>query len=116
MSELGSFTCFSCPRGESRLPTTPPQYLKIVLTEIRQSTREIRNLGVKHNDLRPQNMLWNVEVGRVLLIDFERSDVSRPSNHQKRSFPGTEVLREMSSNRKRKCPVNDKTDRDQESL
>jgi Ser/Thr protein kinase RdoA (MazF antagonist) len=65
--------------------------------EIRQLTGKIRDLGVEHKDIRPQNMLWNVEVGRVLLIDFERSCASHPSNHQKRSSLRTEVLREVSS-------------------
>jgi hypothetical protein len=36
-------------------------------------------LGVEHKDLRPQNMLWNAEANRVLLIDFERSTVTHPS-------------------------------------
>lgn len=47
--------------------------------EIRDSTGEIRELGVEHKDLRPQNMLWIAEASRVLLINFERSTVSHPS-------------------------------------
>jgi hypothetical protein len=44
-------------------------------------------------------MLWNIEVGRVLLIDFGRSCVSHPSNHQKMSSLRTEVLPEVLLNR-----------------
>ncbi|EQL28321.1 hypothetical protein BDFG_08937 [Blastomyces dermatitidis ATCC 26199] len=38
---------------------------------------EIRMLGVVHEDLRPANMLWNNELGRILIIDFDRSDIDR---------------------------------------
>ena len=81
-----------------RIPLRVPRDL--LDREIRQSTGEIRELGVEHNDLRPQNMLWNAEASRVLLIDFERSTVSYPSNHRKRPSPDAEVLREVSSNQK----------------
>ncbi|ODH49401.1 hypothetical protein GX48_04486 [Paracoccidioides brasiliensis] len=43
--------------------------------EISKSKREIRMLGVVHNDLRPDNMLWNIELRRVLIIDFHRSTI-----------------------------------------
>ncbi|GIK07190.1 hypothetical protein Aspvir_002846 [Aspergillus viridinutans] len=47
------------------------------LTEISRSKALIRKLGVVHGDLRLQNMLWNDELGRVLIIDFHRSEIRR---------------------------------------
>jgi predicted Ser/Thr protein kinase len=114
MSEFGSFTCFSCPGGGTTLADNtlliPRDHLD---REIQQSAGEIRDLGVERKDLRPQNMLWNIEVGRVLIIDFERSSMSSSSSRRKR--PSPEVLREVSSNQKRKCLDNDKVGKDQEN-
>lgn len=31
--------------------------------------------GVKHNDIRPSNTLWNTENRRVLLVDYQRSAI-----------------------------------------
>ena len=36
----------------------------------RRSKKEISFLGVLHLDLRPDNILWNTELGRALIIDF----------------------------------------------
>ncbi|KAJ5562929.1 hypothetical protein N7461_001690 [Penicillium sp. DV-2018c] len=41
--------------------------------EIRRSNREIKALGIIHDDLRLENILWNKELGRALIIDFHRS-------------------------------------------
>jgi hypothetical protein len=41
--------------------------------EIRRSSKEIRVLGIIHEDLRWDNILWNEELGRALIIDFHRS-------------------------------------------
>ncbi|OJJ47661.1 hypothetical protein ASPZODRAFT_1739647 [Penicilliopsis zonata CBS 506.65] len=43
--------------------------------EIARSVKKIRKLGVVHGDLRLQNLLWNHELGRVMIIDFHRSHV-----------------------------------------
>jgi Lipopolysaccharide kinase (Kdo/WaaP) family len=43
--------------------------------EISRSIKQIRKLGVVHEDLRLQNMLWNNERGRVMVIDFHRSQI-----------------------------------------
>ena len=45
------------------------------LAEISRSMKQIRKLGVVHGDLRLQNMLWNDERGRVMVIDFHRSQI-----------------------------------------
>ncbi|KAI9778921.1 MAG: hypothetical protein M1816_003803 [Peltula sp. TS41687] len=39
--------------------------------ETRRTVREVERLGVRQGDVRPQNLLWNEELGRVILIDFE---------------------------------------------
>ncbi|KAJ5129287.1 uncharacterized protein N7515_005326 [Penicillium bovifimosum] len=41
--------------------------------EIRKSNREIKALGIIHDDLSRDNILWNEELGRALIIDFHRS-------------------------------------------
>ena len=38
-----------------------------------QSLRSVHQAGIIHQDARPVNMLWNEELGRVMIIDFERS-------------------------------------------
>ncbi|KAJ5359919.1 hypothetical protein N7517_009110 [Penicillium concentricum] len=44
--------------------------------EIRRSTKEIKALGVVHDDLRYDNILWNQELGRALIIDFHRATLT----------------------------------------
>jgi hypothetical protein len=41
------------------------------------AVEELRRHGVQHNDVRPPNVLWSVELGKVMLIDFERSKFIR---------------------------------------
>jgi hypothetical protein len=48
--------------------------------------------GVEHRDVRPPNVLWNPEIGNVVLVDFERSEILKQA----------QVLQETSPNRKRK--------------
>ncbi|KAL4945863.1 hypothetical protein BDV06DRAFT_183947 [Aspergillus oleicola] len=54
--------------------------------EIRRSNEEIKALGIVHEDLRRDNILWNKELGRALIIDFHRSALrSQPISHQQRT-------------------------------
>ncbi|KAJ5951406.1 uncharacterized protein N7479_009819 [Penicillium vulpinum] len=53
--------------------------------EIKRSTKEINALGVFHDDLRYDNILWNKELGRALIIDFHRATLNTRS--LKRSRP-----------------------------
>ncbi|KGY15451.1 hypothetical protein PABG_11764 [Paracoccidioides brasiliensis Pb03] len=43
--------------------------------EISRSTKGIRALGVIHGDLQPDNILWNNELKRAIVIDFHRCRV-----------------------------------------
>ena len=54
--------------------------------EIRRSNAEIQALGIRHDDLRSDNILWNEELGRALIIDFHRSTLinRRPTSHGSR--------------------------------
>ncbi|KAB8255196.1 hypothetical protein BDV32DRAFT_154484 [Aspergillus pseudonomiae] len=45
--------------------------------EIYRSKKEIKALGIRHGDLRPDNILWNEELGRALIIDFHRCSLKR---------------------------------------
>jgi len=46
--------------------------------EKERSLEEMSAWQVVHNDSRLANMLWNVEMGRVMIIDFERSVIGWP--------------------------------------
>lgn len=51
--------------------------------EIHESDVEIRALGIIHEDLRPDNVLWNEELGRALIIDFHRYTLRRQPAKQR---------------------------------
>ena len=54
--------------------------------EIHKSNKEIKALGIIHEDLRPDNVLWNEELGRALIIDFHRSTLKcRPTLQRART-------------------------------
>ncbi|KAJ5200494.1 hypothetical protein N7491_008700 [Penicillium cf. griseofulvum] len=70
--------------GDER--TTPMGLTPILLQEIHKSTGEIKALGVIHKDLRRDNILWNEELGRALIIEFHRSTLeSRPTLQRPRA-------------------------------
>ncbi|OJI81780.1 hypothetical protein ASPTUDRAFT_31643 [Aspergillus tubingensis CBS 134.48] len=59
--------------------------------EVKRSEKEIRSLGVIHNNIQPQNTLWNPELRRALIIDFDRSQLdSLPI--EKRQFLMEKIL------------------------
>ncbi|KAL7649127.1 hypothetical protein ACMYSQ_012472 [Aspergillus niger] len=45
--------------------------------EIHRSNKEVKALGIIHEDLRRDNVLWCEEIGRALIIDFHRSTLRR---------------------------------------
>ncbi|KAJ5338325.1 hypothetical protein N7452_005053 [Penicillium brevicompactum] len=54
--------------------------------EIRRSDKEIQSLGIIHEDLRRENILWSEELKRALIIDFHRSTLkSLPTFQRKQS-------------------------------
>lgn len=56
--------------------------------EIWKSKKEIQALGVRHEDLRPENILWNDELQRALIIDFHRSKLDpRPTGKRAKKRP-----------------------------
>ncbi|RAL06793.1 uncharacterized protein BO97DRAFT_438911 [Aspergillus homomorphus CBS 101889] len=67
------------------------------------SKQEVSSLGVVHDDLRPENILWSDELQRALIIDFHRCHLKhRPlrrhltpsrAGHVKRMYYGTGELR-----------------------
>lgn len=67
-----------------------------LLEQIRRSEKEIRALGVYHMDLRRQNILWNTELGRALIIDFHRCKFIRPAR-KKRSAVQADLSLEYES-------------------
>jgi serine/threonine protein kinase len=59
---------------------------KAIRRAIYRSVKEIRSLGVVHQDLRPDNILWNAELERALIIDFHLCTLDR---RPLRKRPGT---------------------------
>ena len=41
-----------------------------------QFVTALRARGVRHGDTRPENMLWNRELGQLMFVDFERSSIT----------------------------------------
>ena len=42
---------------------------------VKKSHARIRELGIRHGDVRRPNTLWNPELDRVLIIDFHKSEL-----------------------------------------
>jgi serine/threonine protein kinase len=68
-----------------------------LLQGIHQSNKEIRALGISHEDLRRDNVLWNEELGRAMIIDFHSSKLKcRPTLQRprasKRRLPQPEIV------------------------
>ena len=55
--------------GESTATMELTQQLR---RAIHKSNKEIKACGIIHEDLRRENVLWNEELGRALIIDFHR--------------------------------------------
>ncbi|EFE44797.1 hypothetical protein TRV_00469 [Trichophyton verrucosum HKI 0517] len=72
---------------------------KELLRQIRRSEKEIRALGVHHGDFRRENILWNEELRRALIIDFHRCKLVRP-DRKKRSVDGNGLLESKSKKKK----------------
>lgn len=45
--------------------------------ETERKYHEVAALGVQQGDMRPQNVLWNVELDRAILIDFEFAHIDK---------------------------------------
>lgn len=52
--------------------------------EIHKSNKEVKALGIIHEDLRPEMVDWCEELGQALIIDFHRSTLRyRPAKQRK---------------------------------
>lgn len=60
-----------------------PPVDKTIQHAISRSLKEIRRFGVVHQDLRPDNILWNTELGRALIIDFHLCTLDRRMLHKR---------------------------------
>ncbi|EXU94493.1 serine/threonine protein kinase domain protein [Metarhizium robertsii] len=72
--------------------------------EIKRSVAEIHGLGVIHQDLRRENILWNAELRRALIIDFHHSKfvLQRPAKRSQRANGPLGRLRDRSDTRQAK--------------
>ncbi|PWY87473.1 hypothetical protein BO70DRAFT_360089 [Aspergillus heteromorphus CBS 117.55] len=75
---------------------------------ILRSERSILSLGVVHDDLRPENILWNDELQQVLIIDFHRCHLNHQMLLPKSTSSRKGLLKRMYTSRdelrtKRKC-------------
>jgi tRNA A-37 threonylcarbamoyl transferase component Bud32 len=46
-----------------------------IVEEITRVVTKLRNHGVEHGDARPPNVLWNPKGRKVMLVDFELSEI-----------------------------------------
>ncbi|MCJ1472398.1 hypothetical protein MMC13_001046 [Lambiella insularis] len=71
--------------------------------KIKQFERQIARMGVQHEDIRPQNVLWSQETEGVMFIDLERAtDISRtPLQELPGIGSGNETLQPQTSWRSR---------------
>ncbi|GFF96253.1 hypothetical protein IFM53868_08444 [Aspergillus udagawae] len=56
---------------------------KTIQRAISRSVKEIRCFGISHHDLRPENILWNAELQRALIIDFHLCSLDRRLLHKR---------------------------------
>ena len=56
---------------------------KTIQHAISRSVKEIRSLGISHQDLRLENILWNTELKRALIIDFHRCTLDHRPMHKR---------------------------------
>lgn len=82
----------------------PIDSIKDFRREIKRSVKDIRSLGVIHEDLREDNLLWNAELGRVLIIDFHRSGLD-PQLMKKRVRPHAPVSCEAETSKPKRSRV-----------
>ncbi|PYH67158.1 uncharacterized protein BO88DRAFT_466581 [Aspergillus vadensis CBS 113365] len=75
-----------------------------ITREIARSEKEICSLGVSHQDLRSDNILWNAELGRALIIDFHCSKLNHRPMKRRVKSAGKHSYRELHK-RKRLCIV-----------
>jgi hypothetical protein len=68
-----------------------------LLDEVDRTVAEVRDEGIDQHDVRSPNVLWNEEVGRVMLVDFERA-IRIKSAHNS----GARPLHESSPNKRQK--------------
>jgi serine/threonine protein kinase len=68
-------------------PMSKIQYGEAFRQEISRSNEEVRSLGVLHQDLRLDNILWNTELKRALIIDFHRSQLVRRRMKKRMRLP-----------------------------
>ncbi|ESZ92180.1 kinase domain-containing protein [Sclerotinia borealis F-4128] len=54
-----------------------------VNTMVMQTIQQIHHAGILHRDLRAPNVFWNAEMKRVMLIDFERSEIIQAVSSEK---------------------------------
>ncbi|GKZ27596.1 hypothetical protein AbraCBS73388_005018, partial [Aspergillus brasiliensis] len=76
---------------------------KSVRREVRRSEKEVRSLGVIFQDLRPENTLWNSELERALIVDFDRSQLDPLPVKKRRILTGKIHHRIEPYGRKRPC-------------
>ncbi|KHO11494.1 Peptidase S28 [Metarhizium robertsii ARSEF 23] len=50
--------------------------------EVQRSSEAVRNEGIYHDDVHDANLLWNEELGRVMVIDFDYAKILEPPKHK----------------------------------
>ncbi|KAL9005866.1 MAG: hypothetical protein Q9188_001374 [Gyalolechia gomerana] len=62
---------------------TEKEYYYDLSSQVTEIELDLLRLGIRHEDLRPDNLLWSEELKHVLLIDFERSRIRSPAERRR---------------------------------
>ena len=73
------------------MPSCPEFNEEELNREISRSVKKIRSLGVLHEDLRLDNILWNTELRRALIIDFHWAKLDRRLKRKRMPSCGAET-------------------------
>ncbi|OJJ79294.1 uncharacterized protein ASPGLDRAFT_52756 [Aspergillus glaucus CBS 516.65] len=73
------------------MPSCPEFNGEELNREISRSVKKIRSLGVLHEDLQLDNILWNTELRRALIIDFHWAKLDRRPKRKRMPLCGAET-------------------------
>ena len=60
-------------KGDGSADGEAEAQVKMLLGERGRTLAEIAPYGIDHGDIRPENLVWNEDLGRVMVIDFDRA-------------------------------------------
>jgi hypothetical protein len=79
-------------RDNSRAPSNPGMYIDDhVRAEIDRAFQALYDAGVDHGDRENRNVLWNLERGRAMVVDFDRAVLVKRPTSRRQPMEGGDV-------------------------